>query len=79
MEWTVVTVIIALVGLFLTLGKPIINLNRAITKLDNTVDSLQEYQKKQDSRIDSHSAKLDDHEKRITVLEVHDSNNSKEK
>lgn len=37
-EWTVVTVIIALVGLFLTVGKPIISLNKNITKLDMSVE-----------------------------------------
>lgn len=39
MEWTVVTVIVALVGLFLTLGKPIINLNSNIVKLNATLES----------------------------------------
>lgn len=37
-EWTVVTVLIALVGLFLTVGKPIISLNKNITKLDMSVE-----------------------------------------
>lgn len=37
-EWTVVTVIIALVGLFLTVGKPIINLNNTMTKLNVNVE-----------------------------------------
>lgn len=77
MEWTVVTVLIALVGLFITVGKPILNLNQAITKLQVSVDNLQDYQHKQDNRIDSHSAQLDDHEKRITTLEIQDSIKSK--
>ena len=34
MEWTIVTVIIALVGLFFTVGAPIIKLNSNITLLN---------------------------------------------
>ena len=41
-EWTVVTVIIALVGLFLTVGNPIIKLNSNIVKLNLSVDALRE-------------------------------------
>lgn len=37
MEWIVVTVIIALAGLFMTVGKPIINLNKNITTLNVNV------------------------------------------
>lgn len=33
-EWMVVTVIIALVGLFVTVGKPIISLNKTVTTLN---------------------------------------------
>lgn len=36
-EWTVVGVIIALVGLFFTVGKPIINLNSNITMLNANI------------------------------------------
>ena len=71
-EWTIVLVISALVGLFLTVGKPILNLNQAITKLQISVDNLQEYQKTQDSRLTAHSQKLDNHENRIIKLEIHD-------
>lgn len=42
MEWTVVTVLIALVGLFLTVGKPILNLNNNIVKLNMSLDALRE-------------------------------------
>lgn len=44
-EWTVVTVIIAIVGLFFTVGKPIINLNTNITILNENV-------KQQNARLD---------------------------
>lgn len=39
-EWTVVTTIIAIVGLFLTIGKPIINLNTNITVLNESIKNL---------------------------------------
>lgn len=37
-EWTVVSVIIALVGLFFTVGKPVINLNNTMTTLNVNVE-----------------------------------------
>ena len=70
MEWTVVTALVVLVGLFLTVGRPILQLNQAITKLQISVDRLESYQNKQDDRLDAHSQKLDDHERRITTLEI---------
>ena len=38
MEWTVVTVIVVLIGLIAAVAKPIVNLNSTITKLDTTLD-----------------------------------------
>lgn len=43
-EWTVVSVIIAVVGLFFTVGKPIITLNSNIVKLNFTVEALSKEQ-----------------------------------
>ena len=83
-EWGVVGVIIAVVGLFFTVGKPVINLNTSITKLTVTVDRLQKdyddlktraHEEVNDLAVknsDSHRRihdKLDDHEQRITDLE----------
>ena len=53
MEWTVVTVIIALVGLFMTVGKPIIALNGSITHLQDAIDELRE-----DIRADARTWKI---------------------
>lgn len=69
MEWTVVTVIIALVGLFMTVGKPIITLNGSITHLQDAIDELRENIKVLTSRTDSQEEKLQDHETRISILE----------
>lgn len=53
-EWTVVTVIIALVGLFFTVGKPVINLNSNIVKLSFSVESLQKRMDEQRGDIEEH-------------------------
>ena len=69
MEWTVVTVIIALVGLFMTVGKPIITLNGSITHLQDAILELREDIKVLTKRTDSQEEKLQDHETRISILE----------
>ena len=40
MEWTVVTVIIALAGLMATVGAPVIKLNGTIVKLNATIEAM---------------------------------------
>lgn len=69
MEWTVVTVIIALVGLFMTVGKPVITLNSSITHLQDAIDELREDIKVLTGRTDNQEEKLQDHETRISILE----------
>ena len=39
-EWTVVTVLVALLGLFATVAKPIVSLNATIARLGETVERL---------------------------------------
>ncbi|MDY5912004.1 MAG: hypothetical protein SPJ62_08385 [Inconstantimicrobium porci] len=69
MEWTVVTVIIALVGLFMTVGKPVITLNSSITRLQDAINELREDIKVLTSRTDNQEERLQDHETRISILE----------
>lgn len=73
-EWTIVTVLIAIIGLFFTVGKPIINLNTTIVKLQATVENLmKEVETFKSSNSKSHEkifSQLDDHENRISKLEV---------
>lgn len=69
MEWTVVTVIIALVGLFMTVGKPIITLNSSITRLQDAILELREDIKVLTNRTDNQEERLQDHETRISILE----------
>ena len=40
MEWTVITVLVALVGLLATVGAPVIKLNSNLTKLTVLLDTL---------------------------------------
>lgn len=82
MEWTVVTVVIALVGLGAAIIKPIVSLNTAITKLTVVVGQLQDNIESLTSRnseshdrlfkrLDEQGETINDHETRITVLERH--------
>ena len=80
MQWEVVTVIIALVGLLATVTKPIMTLTRTITKLNDTCQSLEERMEKfenhnHDSHVkiwahnDKQDEQLTNHENRISLLE----------
>lgn len=80
MEWTTVTVIIALVGLGAAVIKPIVSLTGSITKLTVVVERLEDGLNKLDEgnhkshqRIwdhnDEQDDKLADHERRIGALE----------
>ena len=79
-EWGVVGVLVVLVGLFLSVGAPVIRLNSTITKLSTLVEGLRDRQAQQEqNNSDSHrriwkhneeqDAVLNDHETRITILE----------
>lgn len=80
MEWTTVTVIIALVGLVAALANPLTRLTRSITTLTVVVDRLQsdmeeqrEHCRQSHQRIWEHNekqdAKLENHEGRLRDLE----------
>ena len=79
-EWSIVTVIIALVGLIVTAAKPLMQVNSTMVHLSEQMQSLtdklsdfSERNTKSHERIwkhnDEQDAVLDDHEHRITVLE----------
>lgn len=80
MEWTVVTVLIALVGLLAALVKPIVSLTKSITKLTVVVERVQgdvetmtthntEAHRRIWEHNDEQDGKLNDHETRITMIE----------
>ena len=57
-EWTIVTVIIALVGLLATVGKPMMNLQKAITSLEVSINNF-------NRRLDVYESKTDEQEHRL--------------
>ena len=80
MEWQVVTVIIALVGLVTAIAAPLIRLNNSITKLTVMLDqALERLTKQEENSHISHKRiwdknedqdkRLNDHEKRISFIE----------
>ena len=80
MEWTVVTVIIALVGLGASIIKPVITLTQSITKLTMVVERVEADLKAQAAHSheshaklwahnDEQDQRLEDHERRIGILE----------
>ena len=81
-EWTVVAVIIALVGLIAAIAKPLISLNSAITRLNTLVEGLREDLKQLTvdnkssharlwDRVNEHTDQLADHETRLQACEKH--------
>ena len=81
MEWNIVTVIISLVGLFVAVATPIIKLNSTIAKLTAQMESfmngLAEFKTRYTNQLHEFKQthediyeKVDDHEHRITKLEV---------
>lgn len=71
-EWTVVTVIVALVGLFFTVGKPIINLNTNITILNEGIKNLNKRQDKFEQESCKEHEELWEHEDlQDKILEEH--------
>ena len=72
-EWTVVSVIIALVGLFFTIGKPIINLNTSITALNENVKHQNERLDKFEKNSGKEHDELWDHEEQQDkILAAHE-------
>ena len=75
-EWQVVGVIIALAGLVSGVVAPIVKLNTTIIKLTTIVDGLakqlSEMANKSSATHRDLYSRVNDHEKRIVVLEDHD-------
>ena len=80
MEWTVVTVLIAIVGFVIAVSTPLIKNTRAMTELTVTLGILNEQIKRMEMKnedehkdfqeqLDEHDDKINDHETRLTVIE----------
>lgn len=74
MEWQVYLVIVSLISFCVAVITPIIKLNTSIVKLNealNRIDAnLSDLSSSNKTQHDKIYSRLDDHEKRITVLEV---------
>lgn len=81
-EWSVVGVIIAIVGLVAAVARPMLSLNASITRLTTLLDSLrqelEQFNEKNTKghdrlwkKLEEQSLSLSDHEHRLTVLEEH--------
>lgn len=79
-EWVVVSVIVVLVGLFFTVGKPVVNLNTTLVrleeKLNRVTDKFEMFEKHNEAEhkyitdvLDKHGETLDIHEKRLSDIE----------
>ena len=69
MEWQIVTTIITLVSFGVAVIKPMLKLNSSIVKLTDAVERLESNGSEIKDIIKEHENKLDDHEKRIIILE----------
>lgn len=73
MEWTVVTVMVALAGLFVTVGRPVVELNRSITRLTTMLDHVtQRLDRLESDNRQTHARlwqRLDQHDDRLHKLE----------
>ena len=71
-EWDVVTIIIAIVGLFFSVGKPIIKLNTNITILNESIKSVNKRQDNFEKCSEKEHEELWDHEnEQDKILEEH--------
>ena len=79
-EWTVVTVIVVMVGLIASILKPLISLNSTMTRLTEAVDRLEQNMESLTGRnsesharlwrkSEEHEERLNDHETRLKMIE----------
>lgn len=61
MEWDIVLVIVTLVGLFVTVGAPIIKLNTTIAKMNTTLAILEERHEKDEQKNQAAHVRLWEH------------------
>lgn len=68
-EATAVYSVVIGLGALIGVMAPVIRLNNSITKLTTTIEYMNEDNKRHEQRLNSHSIKLDNHERRISILE----------
>ena len=70
MSWEIVVGIISLFGFVISIGKLISNNTKALTELQCSIDSLKKSLKRDENNLKVVEEKVDNHEIRITKLEV---------
>ena len=70
MSWEIVVGIITLFGFVISIGKLISNNTKALTELQCSIDSLKKSLKRDENNLKVVEEKVDNHEIRITKLEV---------
>ena len=70
MSWEIVVGIITLFGSVISIGKLISNNTKALTELQCSIDSLKKSLKRDENNLKVIEEKVDNHEIRITKLEV---------
>lgn len=70
MSWEIVVGIITLFGFIISIGKLISNNTKALTELQCSIDSLKKSLKRDENNLKVVEEKVDNHEIRITKLEV---------
>lgn len=58
-----------ILGLFLQVTKPVLGLKECITELSCSIKELNTNMVKQEKRLEQHAEKINQHERRITLLE----------
>ena len=70
LSWEIVVGIITLFGFVISIGKLISNNTKALTELQCSIDSLKKSLKRDENNLKVVEEKVDNHEIRITKLEV---------
>ena len=70
MSWEIIVGIITLFGFIISIGKLISNNTKALTELQCSIDSLKKSLKRDENNLKVVEEKVDNHEIRITKLEV---------
>lgn len=79
-EWTVVSVIVVLIGLFFTVGKPVLNLNTTLVRLEEKLNGvtakIDVFERHNDAEhthinntLERHEDTLEEHTIRLNKLE----------
>ena len=71
-EWSIVSVLVVIIGLFCTVGAPIIKLNTNITRLNASLEATQRDQAKlEQDNHDAHKRMWDHNDEQDKMLEEH--------